>query len=184
LCYDHRKILSISIAAGNQRKLKQYNLNKTYFIALLLISFVIIANLSFRSYENDSYLQLYRSGINEFSQSEIELTNCISSQNIYTENGKIAIKNKIEQARLKLKGIDFWLRYLDPVAYHKINGPLPVEWETEVFEKFEPPYKREGAGLSLAESYLNEKIIQKDSLLQLIHAALQKDIYQIPLQST
>jgi len=41
----------------------------------------------------------------------------------------------IELARLKLKGIDFWLRYLDPIAYKKINGPLPVEWETEVFEK-------------------------------------------------
>ena len=148
-------------------------MNKTYFIVLLLIVFVITATLSFTSHVNDNYVQLYHSRINEFSQSEIELINSISNENIYTKNGKGVIKNKIEQARLKLKGIDFWLRYLDPVAYHKINGPLPVEWETEVFEKFEPPYKREGAGLSLAESYLNEKNIEKDSLLHLIHSALQ-----------
>ena len=51
---------------------------------------------------------------------------------------------KIRENRLKLKEIDFWLRYLEPVAYKKINGPLPVEWETEVFEKWEAPYKRDG----------------------------------------
>ncbi len=134
---------------------------------------VIIANLSFKSPGNDRYVQLYHSRINEFSQSEIDLINFIGNENIHTENGKLAIKNKIAQCRLKLKGIDLWLRYLDPVTYHKINGPLPVEWETEVFEKFEPPYKREGAGLSLAELYLDEKNIEKDSLFFLVRSSLQ-----------
>jgi len=45
------------------------------------------------------------------------------------------LKKLINETRLKLKSIDFWLRYFEPVAYKKINGPLPIEWETEVFEK-------------------------------------------------
>ena len=57
-------------------------------------------------------------------------------------------ERRIERARFKLKAVDFWLRYLDPTTYKRINGPLPVEWETEVFEKFEPPYKRKGSGLA------------------------------------
>ena len=56
--------------------------------------------------------------------------------------------------------------------YKKINGPLPVEWETEVFEKFEKPYKRNGAGLTLAELYLEEKVKNKDSLLHLIQSSV------------
>jgi cytochrome c peroxidase len=47
-----------------------------------------------------------------------------------------------------------------------------VEWETEVFEKFEKPYKREGAGLTLAELYLEEQTVKKDSLIQLITASV------------
>jgi cytochrome c peroxidase len=69
---------------------------------------------------------------------------------------------------LKLKNVDFWLRYFEPNAYRKMNGPLPVEWEKEVFEKFEPPYRREGAGLSLVELSLDQTPLIKDSLLQLV----------------
>jgi cytochrome c peroxidase len=68
--------------------------------------------------------------------------------------------------------MDFWFRYLEPISYKKINGPLPVEWETEVFEKFEKPYKREGAGLTLALLYLDESSIKKDHLIELIQASL------------
>jgi len=80
-----------------------------------------------------------------------------------------AVKEQIWEARLKMKGLDFWLRYLEPTVYKKINGPLPVEWETEVFEKFEKPYKRDGAGLTLAEQYLDEPSPVKDSLLNLLY---------------
>ena len=148
-------------------------MNKTHLIAFLLISFVVTATLSFRSPGNNSYTRLYHSGINEFSQSEVELINFISNTNIDSETGRTSIKNKIAESRLKLKAIDLWLRYLDPLTYHKINGPLPIEWETEVFEKFEPPYKREGAGLTIAELYLDEKNIEKDSLVNLIRSSLQ-----------
>ena len=82
------------------------------------------------------------------------------------------IRQQIEAARLKMKGLDFWFRYLEPNVYRRINGPLPIEWENEVFEKFEPPYKREGAGLSLAEKYLDEETISKDSLVSLIESSV------------
>ena len=90
---------------------------------------------------------------------------------ITTLKGKTAIKEQIATARMALKPADFWLRYLEPVAYKKINGPLPVEWENEVFEKFEKPYKRLGAGLSLAALYLDSPDPQKDSLIRLISIA-------------
>ena len=152
-------------------------IHKTYFTALLLASFVILANLSFRSpvtsAVNDNYKELYKNRINEFTKTETLLIQFIQAENINTANGVINIKNKIAEARMKMKAVDFWFRYLEPTAYHKINGPLPVEWETEVFEKFEKPYKRNGAGLSLAELYLDEKEIHKDSLISLIDSSIK-----------
>lgn len=107
-----------------------------------------------------------------FSDAEQELIAAIGAGNLETKAGKDAIRKEIAAARMKLKAIDFWLRYLEPIGYKKINGPLPVEWETEVFEKWEKPYKREGAGLTLAELYLDEENIQRDSLLRLIQISL------------
>lgn len=69
--------------------------------------------------------------------------------------------------------MDFWFRYLEPLSYKKINGPLPVEWETEVFEKFETPYRREGAGYTLASLYLDEETIIKDSIFNYIKSAVE-----------
>ncbi len=89
-----------------------------------------------------------------------------------SEAGRNEIRQEIGRARLKLKSIDIWLRYFEPVAYNQLNGPLPVEWENEVFEKFEKPYRREGAGLSLAELYLNEPDINKDTLQHLLLQSL------------
>ena len=71
-----------------------------------------------------------------------------------------------------MKAADFWMRYFDPVQYLRVNGQLPVEWETEVFEKFEKPYRRDGAGLSLAYQYLETDTPAKDSLLRLVQGGL------------
>lgn len=57
----------------------------------------------------------------------------------------------IHDLRNQMKLVDPFLRYADPLAHKAINGPLPVEWETEVFEKFEKPYKRIGRGFTQAE---------------------------------
>ena len=51
------------------------------------------------------------------------------------------------KSRARLKAIDFWLRYFEPIAYRKINGPLPVEWENEVFENLNRLTAGKAAGL-------------------------------------
>ena len=115
-----------------------------------------------------SYTSYYLRLLNSFSEEQTNLLNKIRSADISSEKGRNDVRIAIAAARLRMKPLDFWLRYLDPVTYKKINGPLAVEWENEVFEKFEKPYKRDGAGLSLAELYLNNKSPDKDSLMHLI----------------
>ncbi|HUP14381.1 MAG TPA: hypothetical protein VM187_19295, partial [Niastella sp.] len=152
---------------------------KTSFMIIVIISAALLGTVSFSPYGAEQYLSFYRNKLNRFTESEKELIQTIQNQNISTESGIAKVKEQLKKARLQLKGIDFWLRYLEPIMYKKINGPLPVEWETEVFEKFERPYKREGAGLTLAELYLTEKNIVKDSLLHLIQASIDaKETFQ------
>ncbi len=135
------------------------------------IIFVIlaIAICSFNTGTKETaYHKNYIDALTRFEQQELTLCGQLKTADLSSAAGKDLVKLDIEQARLKLKAIDFWLRYLEPVAYNKINGPLPVEWENEVFEKYEPPYRREGAGLSLAEIYLDDKNATKDSVLRLV----------------
>ncbi|MCW3123584.1 MAG: cytochrome peroxidase [Flavipsychrobacter sp.] len=142
---------------------------KKLWVILLLV--VIASSFSFRSAKTN-YSNFYANSINDFESQQQKLLNKIKNTDISTTDGINVVKEEIEVSRLKLKGIDIWLRYLQPIAYKKINGPLPVEWENEVFEKFEKPYKREGAGLILAELYLDEKNITKDSLAHLIQLSI------------
>ena len=118
------------------------------------------------------YHKYYISVVNNFEEQQSLLADKIKNADCTTEKGKEQVKEDIAVARLRLKGVDLWLRYFEPVAYNRINGPLPVEWENEVFEKFEAPYKREGAGLSLAELYLDQPIVNKDSLLRLVQISI------------
>ena len=67
-----------------------------------------------------------------------------------------AIDALLTKSRLSLKTVDFILRYANPLAHKGVNGPLPVEWEVEVFEKWEAPYKRIGNGLTQLEIALDE----------------------------
>lgn len=136
-------------------------------------SFIPGLNASSAPGGDDQYTRGYHDKLDRFSGSENELLLTIRAQDLTTETGITLVKERIRTARLALKGIDFWLRYLEPTAYRKLNGPLAVEWETEVFEKFEKPYRREGAGLSLAELYLAEDNIVKDTLLHLIQPSLE-----------
>lgn len=115
----------------------------------------------------EKYIDFYTQKLILFKKELSELHHSILNTPL-DNNYKELILAKINKHRLTLKELDFWLRYFEPVAYKKINGPLPVEWETEVFEKFEAPYKREGAGLTLATTYLRKEIIDPDSLATLI----------------
>jgi cytochrome c peroxidase len=138
--------------------------------ALLFIVVIVttVFCFSFNEKRNNAYNNLYSGLIGEFKSKQSSLENTITGTDFSSEENIKSIRKEIEATRLKLKNIDFWLRYFEPNAYRKINGPLPVEWENEVFEKFEPPYRREGAGLSLAEISLGQKPLIKDSILELI----------------
>jgi len=116
---------------------------------------------------------LYETRLQEFVSSQTQLIDYLSFEDPKDASSKIRCKEALHQNRLLLKSLDFWLRYFHPQLYRKINGPLLVEWETEVFEKFEVPYKRIGAGLGLAESYMDEPGHKKDSLVNLIKSSLE-----------
>lgn len=139
-------------------------------IAAILVTVICF---SFSLQQKKEYNNLYSYSVSEFTKQLTLLSSTIKNADLTAEPDKEKIRQQIETSRLKMKSLDFWFRYLEPEAYRKINGPLPVEWENEVFEKFEPPYRREGAGLSLAEKYLDEKTIDKDSLGALIASSLK-----------
>ncbi len=140
----------------------------------LLVILLFAAALSSFSLQTGTnpYTDLYWGALDDFDREQATLLGKINAATTFTDAEKETIKTAIHEARIKLKAIDIWLRYLEPTNYKKINGPLPVEWENEVFEKFERPYKRTGAGLTLAEMYLDENDIRKDSLAFLISKSL------------
>ncbi len=141
---------------------------KKVIVSLGFFIFIFCLLISFKTSTISSYKSSY---LYESTQLEAQLSNIIFR--IQKQNLKNAdlISAEIDSIRLQLKQTDFWLRYLEPTVYKKINGPLPVEWETEVFEKYEKPYKREGAGLTLAQLYLDETDFKLDSLIKLLESA-------------
>lgn len=150
---------------------------KKLLIACVTIM-VGILSFSFREDKPVAYLDTYKLHIQRLADAENMLLNVIKSSNLKDSNNIANIHQAIRDVRLEMKAADIWLRYLEPLAQKKINGPLPVEWETEVFEKFEKPYRREGAGLTLAALYMEEENITNDSLASLIHMAVSAtDIY-------
>ncbi len=143
---------------------------KIFLVILMLL--LGICCFSFSLHDKNEYVTLYWRSLTDFKKSQSTLLESIRAKSISTARDREEILEQIRISRGKLKAIDFWLRYFEPVAYRKLNGPLPVEWETEVFEKFEPPYKRKGAGLSLAEQYLEEDHPGQDSLAELIKISI------------
>lgn len=138
----------------------------------LLFIFLLIFILSGFNNGNE-YSNFYFQKINEFKASQKLLLEEIKNADLASETGRTNILKKLRYSRLKLKGVDFWLRYLEPISYKQINGPLPVEWENEVFEKFEKPYKRLGAGLTLSEEELNEENPDRKKLADLIQKSIK-----------
>ena len=139
----------------------------------LLAALVTVLMISFRdSSGNDAYMSNYNAHVAGFVSQITTLQHTIAQSDLQNEQDLIRIKSEIQASRNALKKGDIWFRYLEPNTYRKINGPLPVEWETEVFEKFEKPYRREGAGLTLAALYLEEAHPVKDTLLSLINTAI------------
>jgi cytochrome c peroxidase len=143
---------------------------KTFFVILAFISTVCCFSFNLR--QKKEYKSLYTLSLDDFKKEQLRLLNTIKTADLSQPADIEKIKEQIRISRGKLKASDFWLRYFDPIAYRKLNGPLPIEWETEVFEKFEAPYKRKGAGLTLAENYLDEEGANKDSLANLVQVSI------------
>ncbi|MEO6302087.1 MAG: cytochrome c peroxidase [Bacteroidia bacterium] len=147
-------------------------MKKRYLLTLAFFGILICSFLSFKNSSEQNYFANYNMQLLNFENRQSQLLKNIEKSDLTSEIDRNKIRIQINFTRNALKSIDFWLRYLEPIAYKKINGPLPVEWETEVFEKFEKPYKREGTGLTLAALYLEEEDIQKDSLIKLITSSI------------
>src|SRR5689334_23188859 len=108
-------------------------------LAVIIILSASVFCLSFSLHRKSAYQSLYSSLLSEFKEEQNQLRNSISQASLNNPAARQALLDKVRKNRLRLKSVDFWLRYLEPIAYKKINGPLPVEWETETFEKYEPP---------------------------------------------
>jgi len=141
-------------------------MRKSVFIIYFAL---VISSVAFHQISQPAdYTNFYHQRLNDF-ESKLTLIKKDIESNFGEANHLI---QHIHEARLSLKEIDFWLRYLEPISYKWINGPLPVEYETEVHEKFEKPYRREGAGLILLEQAINNHVA-KDSCENLVSKALQ-----------
>jgi cytochrome c peroxidase len=126
---------------------------KVKFTIIVSAIVLILSLAAFKQEESKSdYMRLYDQLYLNFEQSVTRLHRYSIESNCKYDS----LKQLIHQARMNLKPMDFWWRYVDPINYKLVNGPLPVEWETEVFEKYEKPYKRLGGGLTLAEIALND----------------------------
>ncbi|MEO6549789.1 MAG: cytochrome c peroxidase [Ferruginibacter sp.] len=148
-------------------------MKKIYVLSLFGFT-ILLACISFGFKINTFiYTSGYKDKLLYFTSKQQSLLQVIEKCDLRSTTGKQKVREQINEARNDMKALDFWFRYLEPTLYKKVNGPLPVEWETEVFEKFEKPYKREGAGLTLAALYLDENDIRKDSLLQLVRSSVK-----------
>ncbi|MES2559864.1 MAG: cytochrome c peroxidase [Bacteroidota bacterium] len=149
------------------KRLSKHNIVALFF---LICAATTLCSFSINTHEN-TYAQHFLNKIELLQQQEIQLTDLIYQSDLSLERDKQRIREQLQATRNMLKPADFWLRYLNTLSHKKINGPLPVEWETEVFEKFEKPYKREGAGFTLAYQYLEEEHPDKSVLLDLVQQA-------------
>lgn len=148
---------------------------KSYFFTAVGATLIWLSVLSFGTPNslpaNQQYHDLYFSKTNALAGGFQHLRSAFEKMNLQDTGSKLAIIKEIRAMRPQLKSADIWFRYLEPNAYRKLNGPLPVEWENEVFEKFEPPYRRVGSGLSLMETYIEEGA-NRDSLLRMADSSL------------
>ncbi|MBK9107821.1 MAG: cytochrome C peroxidase [Saprospiraceae bacterium] len=122
--------------------------------------------------ESNEYIELYAKKLVALEDSIQVILQKVGDN---LETNQADILQSIKNARETLKSGDFFWRYVDPIQYRKFNGVLPVEWEVEVFEKWEPPYRREGGGLFLAEEVLTDE----NPNPEMIKALLQKSLFAV-----
>lgn len=142
---------------------------KLFYVLIWIACLVFL--YSFAGYTNKdsgSSKTLYLNRIQALKETWTQLLHTSTQTETHQQNHE----HLLTETRKRLKQIDFWLRYLDPLLHKKVNAPLPIEWETEVFEKFEKPYRREGAGLILFELAIQEGSTDTNTVIQLLQPGL------------
>jgi len=148
-------------------------MRKNRIVLLSLLSAALLFFSFSRTSRDRTYTELYTQRLTQFSAQLQQFRSRLAAlPDSIDARSADSIRAEIYELRLSMKADDFWMRYLEPQAYRLINGPLPVEWETEVFEKFEKPYRRNGAGLTLAALYLDEPLIARSELTRLIDSSV------------
>ena len=100
-------------------------MKKTLFLSVFIL-LVFILSSYYKPAEQNFYADYYTKKVNTFKKKQAELLDSIKNNSLTAEQVQSIIV-MIKKNRLALKEIDFWLRYFEPIAYKKINGPLPVE---------------------------------------------------------
>lgn len=147
---------------------------KTFKLILSVTFFISLSQslVSFRESES-SILKYCKKQTSVLNSSLLELDTMCNSYSSTSPESKNLILSQIHKCRTALKCLDIWYRYLKPIQYKRIHGALPVEWEVEVHEKWENPYKREGFGLLLAEQQIADGTATVESLSALIMPAIK-----------
>lgn len=143
-----------------------FSLRSIFFSACTLLFLLLTAfSIKWKTALNEKPIKLYQEQLDSLASALVYLNHELSATTSFDSVRCAQLTSKVHDSRLRLKRVDFWLRYTDPILYKHINGPLPIEWEVEVFEKYEPPYQRNAGGLILIEEMLDSKAPVKDSLL-------------------
>jgi cytochrome c peroxidase len=111
-----------------------------------------------------NYIKLYDNRVEKFKISVLHFIEFNQNENPSFSSHLENFKN----IRHQLKTNDFWLRYFADENYQIINGAIGVEWENEVFAKFQPPYKKIGSGVYLAEQELLKQPVDFEKTKQLL----------------
>jgi len=152
-------------------------MSKKLITFLLLAAFVVVSSAYIypaHSYPDNSYTALYFKSLTVLEEKLNSAYKAADQADLATDIGRKTVYTQLYICRKALKRADIWLRYFEPNAYRYLNGPLPVEWETEVFEKYEKPYRKQGYGLTLAETSLDSGVKNKEAIKQLIQPAIQE----------
>src|SRR5687768_7905816 len=99
-------------------------MNKRSTVLALLV-FIAFAAISFKDDSGkNAYTSAYNARIKTFSKAQAMLIAAVDGADMGNPQHIEAIRVQLQRARLGMKGADFWLRYLDPLQYKKINSPL------------------------------------------------------------
>ncbi len=142
-------------------------------LVIVIVTVLILLAAFKRANKEQPYTQLYFEQLQLLKQG-VDQLNTLVTLDTANALSRQKIQQALEKSRLAVKQMDFWLRYLEPTVYKLLNGPLPVEYETEVHEKFEKPYRREGAGLTLFQLAFDEQ--QPYASLQPLIQSAQKGL--------